>query len=147
MLQKVHLRNKYEYFQEHGLSLSEDIINMSPNQEYKLVHGLPGGGKTELLKLIRSLLEDVWLFVHGVHFVMTARLNSMANNLHGVTMHKYWRIAFQNSGGAFVNSVSSDDAWTDLLTRCASLKRVFIDEIETCDIQLFGTCAGITNCM
>ena len=111
---------------------------MSPNPEYKLVQGLPGGGKTELLTWIRFLLEEVWFFVHGVHFVMTARLNSMADNLHGVTMHKYWRIRFQNSGGAFVNSTSNGDAWTDLLTRCASLKLLFIDEIETCDIQLLA---------
>ena len=69
---------------------------------------------------------------------MTARLNSMADNLHGVTMHKYWRTAFQNSGGAFVNSMSSDDAWADLLTRCASLKWIFIDEVETCDIELLA---------
>ena len=53
-------------------------------------------------------------------------------------MHKYCRIAFQNSGGAFVNSMSSDDAWADLLTRCASLKVIFIDEIETCDIELLA---------
>ena len=111
---------------------------MSPHPEHKHVHGLPGGVKTELLKWIRALLEDVWVFAHGVHFVMTARLNSMADNLHGVTMHKYWRIQFQNSGGAFVNSMSTDDAWTDILTCCASLKWIFIDEVEACDIQLLA---------
>ena len=55
-------------------------------------------------------------------------------------MQKYWRVPSQNSGGSFVNTLSNDDAWTELLTRCASLKWIFIDESEACDNQLLAYC-------
>ena len=117
----VHRRNKDEYFILSELPLTQDIAYMSPNPEYKLAHGLPGAGKCQVFKWIRSLLEEVWLLVHGVHFVMTAPLKSMADKLHGITMHKFWRVPFQNNTGSFVNTRGDDDAWAKVITRLVNL--------------------------
>ena len=119
------------------LPLRQDIAHMSPNPECKLAHGLPGSGKSQVFKWIRSLLGEVWLLVHGVHFVMTAPLNSMADNLHGITtMHKFRRVPFQNSADYFVNARSDEESWTEVMSRLASLQWIFIAVIDTADIAL-----------
>ena len=71
---------------------------------------------------------------------MTARLNSMADKIHGVTMHEFWRVVFRNSAGFFVNTRSDEDSWAEAMTRWASLQWILIDVIETADIALLAVC-------
>lgn len=61
----------------------------------RLVHGLPGSGKSQLLKWIRNYFEVVWERENGVHFVFLAPLNSMATGVSGQTLHSWGGIAFK----------------------------------------------------
>ena len=58
ILEAVHLRCKYEYFVEQSLPLSADLMNMSAVPLYRLVHGLPGSGKSQVLLWIRDYFEN-----------------------------------------------------------------------------------------
>ena len=111
---------------------------MSATPVYRLIHGLPGAGKTEVFKWLRSYFEDVWQYRHGDEFVFVARMNSMADNIQGTTLHSYWKIAFQSHQGCYVNLKDNDDSWTSMVTKLSLLQWIFIDEIETADIGLLA---------
>ena len=99
ILTTVHLRRKYEYFIEQNLPLTDDIINMSTTPLYRLIHGLPGAGKSQVLLWLRDYFERVWGWVHGDQFVFLGAMNSMADNIGGFTMHSYFAISFMDNRG------------------------------------------------
>ena len=68
VLHMAHERTKYEYSIAQDILLTEDMANMSPVPEYKLIHGLPGSGKSLVFKCVRSYLEIVWEHAHGILF-------------------------------------------------------------------------------
>ena len=60
------------------------------------VLGLPGSGKSEVIRWLCD--EDFGLFpscmgwVHEVHFIKTAPMNSMASNIGGKTIHNFSKL-------------------------------------------------------
>ena len=52
-----------------------------------LVHGLPGTGKSAVIKWMRRLMEDGLGWEHGVQFVCLAFQNAMAAQINGYTIH------------------------------------------------------------
>ena len=76
----------------------------------KLIHGLPGSGKSKLLTWIRSYFEDVWHWEDGREFVFLAPLNSMACNIGGSTVHGWGRISFQDKRGFRIQARESQSA-------------------------------------
>ncbi len=62
ILEVVHLRCKYEYFVEQSLPLSADLTNMSAVPLYRLVHGLPGSGKSQVPLWIRDYFERLGIY-------------------------------------------------------------------------------------
>ena len=52
-----------------------------------LVHGLPGTGKSRVLKWLRSLFEDALGWTHGEQFLCVALQNRMAGSIGGDTLH------------------------------------------------------------
>ena len=54
VLTLIHGRCKYEYFVEQGLPLTADLAVMSAEPLYRLIHGLPGAGKSQVLLWIRD---------------------------------------------------------------------------------------------
>ena len=111
VLQLIHSRCKYEYFVEQNLPLTNDLVGTSPLPLYRLIHGLPGAGKSQVLLWIREYFETVWHWVHGDEFVFVAGLSSMADTIGGSTLHSYFGLSFQNRRGAIVNSTESDKNW------------------------------------
>ena len=63
-----------------------------------MLHAPPGYGKSKLLHWLRSYFEEVWLMEHGVHFVILAPMNTMANNVGGETMHAWGEVPFVADG-------------------------------------------------
>jgi hypothetical protein len=76
----------------------------APPPLFRLIHGLPGSGKSQIIKWLRSYFEEVWRWEAGVHFQFVAPLNSMAANIGGATLHSWGEIAFQDNRGRFVRS-------------------------------------------
>ncbi len=134
----VHLRRKYEYFVEQGLVFTEDIMHLSAAPLYRLVHGLPGAGKSQLLLWLRSYFEVVWKWTHGDQFVFLAAMNSMADNIGGNTMHSYFAVSFLDHRGVSISHTAADQNWNSLLTKMSLLEFVFIDEVEGAAVELLG---------
>ena len=72
VLDLVHKRRKLEYFLEQELTLEIELQDLSPEPLYRLIHGLPGAGKSQVLLWIRSYFEVVWQWQHGDQFVFLA---------------------------------------------------------------------------
>ena len=63
-------------------------INKSDDEPLRhMIQGLPGAGKSELIKWIRKAFEEVFGFRHGVHYVCLASQNTMASLMNGFTNH------------------------------------------------------------
>ena len=64
----------------------------------RLVHGLPGSGKSKVLEWMRSYFEVVWKWTSGKEFVFLATLNSMASNIGGFTFHGWGEVLSRMRG-------------------------------------------------
>ena len=56
---------------------------------FHMVHGVPGAGKSMLIKWLREAFEKVLGWVHGVQFVCLAFQNATAALIDGYTIH-HW---------------------------------------------------------
>ena len=54
ILMAIHLRCKYEHFIEQSLAFTKNLDGMSPEPLYRLVHGLPGAGKSQVLLWMKA---------------------------------------------------------------------------------------------
>ena len=82
----------------------------------RLIHGLPGSGKSALLSWTRSYFEVVWLWTYGEEFVYLAPLNSMANGICGSTVHSWGRIGFKDRRGMNIAPREKNDAEVPTMT-------------------------------
>ncbi len=92
-LDNVHHRCIYEHALESGMPAKDFGTPL-----LELIHGLPGSGKSKVIGWIRSYLEYVWRWKHGIHFVCLAPLNSMATNIDGFTVHSWGEVPFIKDG-------------------------------------------------
>jgi len=138
ILDLVHRRRKFEFFVEQSIPVDEDIKDMSPVPLYRLIHGLPGAGKTQVLIWLRDYFEKVWKWVHGDQFVFVACMNSMADNIGGYTLHSFFSMPFKDRRGMTINSSAADENWSSLLTKMSLLEFIFVDEVEAAGAELLG---------
>ena len=104
VLNKVHERCLIEQGIE---SAGVDAIRRQEEAEeplFRLIHGLPGSGKSQIIQWLRSYFEDVWHWEESIHFQFVAPLNSMAANIGGATLHSWGEIAWQDKHGRSVRS-------------------------------------------
>ena len=133
VLNLIHERCVYEHNEE-----CLDCVNATAETDsweplFRLVHGLPGSGKSQLLKWITHYFEYVWKWENGVHFVLLAPLNSMATNIKGRTLHSWGGISFKKSSGLEVGSGvvrKGRDNISAMHVKCARLRFLFCDECE-----------------
>ena len=104
VLDLIHDRCVYEYWEERNHCINETRGSAHWEPLFRLIHGLPGSGKSQLLKWIRNYFEAVWSWEHGVHFIFLAPLNSMATDISGQTLHSWGGINFKKSSGLSVGS-------------------------------------------
>ncbi len=128
-MRKAHLRCVLEYSVEAGLECSPDLATVC-EPLLELLHGLPGSGKSLVIRWLRSYFEYVWKFVHGVHFIILAPMNSMATNVEGRTVHSWGEVAFIK-GGQLLSSGNTDPRDLDsMATKCQKMRFILIDEVE-----------------
>ena len=65
VLETTHQSTKYEYLIQQAMPLTEDIAQISPEPEYKLMHGLPGSRKSLMFKWLRSYVDN-WIMVRDL---------------------------------------------------------------------------------
>ena len=66
---------------------------------FRMVHGLPGSGKSRLIKWLKEYFEEVWLWTQEKQYALVAPMNTMADNIGGTTIHSFARIAFKDKRG------------------------------------------------
>ena len=96
----------------------------------RLIHGLPGSGKSQLLVWLRMYFVEVWQWQEGREFMFLAPLNSMACSSGGATVHSWGRIAFKNKRGVRILATDVSEGMSNLGIKCGALRFLFIDEIE-----------------
>lgn len=129
----VHARCVYEFEEEtaHRVNRTEGEAQWEPL--FRLIHGLPGSGKSQLLKWLQMYFETVWNWSVGVHFQFLAPLNSMAAGIGGQTVHSWGVVRFRGRDGTLVDpgvARQGQDAIEQMHVKCARLRFLFIDEIE-----------------
>ena len=74
--------------------IDTDRVNMTAGAEpmRRMIQGLPGAGKSELIKWTRSFFEECMGWQHGVQFVCVASQNTMAALIGGFTNHSFGNI-------------------------------------------------------
>ena len=149
VLDLVHDRCVREHLEklEAGEDVAEEILQDLPQLQIpeqtdvvmKFVHGLPGSGKTQLLKWIRSYFEEVWRWVQGNQFIFLAPLNSMAANIDGATIHSWGEIGFIDRQGRYIASKSKKEDDVSTLAGLLDFPRwILIDEIEASGTELLS---------
>lgn len=110
-----------------------------PEPLLRLIHGLPGSGKSQLLLWLRSYFEEVHQWIHEVHFVFLAPLNSMAAGIDGLTVHSWGNVAFVDRRGVEIKSRADEpETMAIKAAKNSKLRFVLIDEIEAAGVKLLG---------
>ena len=106
----------------------------------RLVHGLPGSGKSKLLLWIKDYFRTVWQWKMNNQFSIVAPQNSMADNVGGDTLHSFGNIPFKDHRGKLVNTHGflDDEKQSLLSTRWHNLRFLFVDEIEAVGVNILG---------
>jgi hypothetical protein len=133
VLDLVHARCLYEWNEERNHSINATEPPNAWEPLFRLIHGLPGAGKSQLMKWIQRYFQAVWKWLPGVHYQVLAPLNSMAAGIGGVTVHSWGGVAFQNKDGVNVSSHSfraNEDNIGKMNLKCARLRFLCIDECE-----------------
>ena len=85
-MKQIHRRCEQEAKDER----SGDVKKQKSSEPMRLFcHGLPGSGKTQVMKWLASYFEKVWNWTAGEHFVFLAPMNSMAFRINGFTLHSW----------------------------------------------------------
>lgn len=106
----------------------------------RLIHGLPGSGKSKLLQWVRTYFVQVWQWTEGREFVFIAPLNSMACGIGGSTVHGWGRIVWQDKRGMRIAPSDKHDTeeLSAMTVRCGALRFIFIDEVEATGAETIG---------
>ena len=131
VLNLVHQRCLYEQREEVSHSINKAPAEGHQEPLFRLIHGLPGSGKSQLLKWIQTYFEEVCHWKNGVQFQFLAPLNGMAVSISGQTVHSWGGISFQNREGISVGSGvvrKGKDNVEQMHVKCAELHFLFVDE-------------------
>ena len=139
VLDLVHQRCVYEYSEE-----VDQHVNNTPEDQhwepcFRMVHGLPGAGKSELLKWAKTYFETVWLWTMGIQFQFLAPMNQMAQGIGGETLHSFGGLKFQTAKGTTVNPGAAHlgaDNVSKMVVKCKDLRFAFIDEFENMGVKI-----------
>ena len=141
VLDVVHARCEEEHRQEQ--QSGHALPSPMPLSLLRLIHGLPGSGKTQLMLWLRDYFETVWHWEAGVHFVFLAPLNTMAANISGATLHAFAEIQFKDKKGNMIQSKrQGEDDVSSLHMKCSCLRFVLVDEIEAAGTEVLADLEG-----
>ena len=109
ILDTIHERAKLEYEWErmepndsHAMANDQYKALRQAEPLFRLIHGLPGSGKSKVLKWLRSYLVEVWHMTEEEDFVFLAPMNSMAAGIGGSTLHSWAEIKWMNQQGQVI---------------------------------------------
>ena len=139
ILELVHHRCVLEHDIEGADENAAMLQAEAPAPLFRLVHGLPGSGKSQILKWLRSYFIEVWVWEDGIHFQFVAPLNTMADNIGGSTVHSWSEVVWEDKRGRKRKPHGgTEDNISTMAVKCNCLRFLFMDEIECCGLDLIG---------
>ena len=108
--------------------------------------GIPGAGKSKVIKWITRFFTEVLEWKHGVHFQCLASQNTMAALIGGSTVHTWGCIPI--NAAAANDKKTSKNAAGDLdilFLRCQNLRWLLFDELSTLSPVLLGLLDSYTR--
>ena len=146
VLYTVHFRALTEEYALAGEDIPDAIWRCKPPAVnvgmplLRLIHGLPGSGKSELMKWLKQYFENVWLWKKNKQFALIAPMNMMVGNIGGTTIHSVGRIPFKGKRGNVVQSGKGAEPGGSIFTdeEYHELRFVLMDEVEAAGVSLFG---------
>ena len=117
---------------EQGEENSEATARSEPLRCF--FHGVPGAGKSQTLKWIRTFFENVCGWEHQKEFVFLAPQNTQAALIQGMTLHSFADIRIKAKA-----SDSSKVSGPDTFVQYQRLRWIIIDECSTVGLEVLGT--------
>ena len=99
-----------------------------------IFHGVPGAGKSQTLKWLRSFFEDICHWEHQHQFVFVAPQNTQAALIGGVTLH-----AFANIRVRAKKASPGSTHTTDQFVKYQRLRWILVDETSTVGLEILAT--------
>ena len=104
-----------------------------------LTQGVPGAGKSQLMKWVRAFFEEVLGWRHGTEFVFIASMNTMAALIGGRTIHSFGHILVdadrrQAKKGASWAAPNINSLWDEI----QNLRWILMDEGSTASGEIFN---------
>ena len=115
-------------------------INMSTEEPLRhMIQGLPGAGKSELIKWIRRAFEELFGMRHGVHYVCLASQNTMASLIDGFTNHSWGGVPVTKGQlEQWQNTNWNTPQVSPLFEKNQHLRWILMDEGSTTSAEVFG---------
>ena len=120
----------------------ENSARFNPPGEEPLrmfVHGLPGCGKSNIIKWLTRFFQEVLQWQHGVEYHCLAPMNSMASLIHGRTFHNFAMLPLsletgQQPGGKKTRRQQANKLFTSL----QHTRFLLMDEVENVSAELLA---------
>ena len=104
-----------------------------------MLHGVPGAGKSQALLWLRSFVEDVGGWKHGVEFVYLASQNTMCALIDGFTLHSFNKLLFmQKDRKMILTKKSAGNVISTHFLIYQRLRWMVIDEASTASLDILA---------
>jgi len=120
--------------------IRRSTINSTKEEPLRhMIQGLPGAGKSELIKWIRRAFEEVFGFQHGVHYVCLASQNTMASLIDGFTNHSWGGVPVTKGQlEQWQNTNWNTPQVSPLFEKNQHMRWILMDEGSTTSAEVFG---------
>ena len=120
--------------------IRSNSINMTAAEPVRhMIQGLPGAGKSELIKWICRAFNEVFGFQHGVQYVCLASQNTMASLINGFTNHSWGGVPVTNAQfEQWKNTNWNTPKVSPLFEKNQHMRWILMDEGSTTSAEVFG---------
>ena len=120
--------------------IRSNSINMTDAEPLRhMIQGLPGAGKSELIKWICRAFDEVFGFQHGVHYVCLASQNTMASLINGFTNHSWGGVPVtKKQFDQWQNTNWNTPQVSALFDKNQHMRWILMDEGSTTSAEVFG---------
>ena len=110
------------------------INSTAEEPERVLGHGLPGSGKTQIMKWLAQYFQNVWGWTHGIQYVFLAPLLTMAARINGFTVHSWGETQWCKEGpkGSMqvLPGTTDGKGMSTMAAKMDLCRWLFVDEVE-----------------
>jgi hypothetical protein len=138
VLEDIRLRCELE-----ASEASTDTINETSLEPTRMmIQGLPGAGKSQVIKWIREFFDQVLGWTHGSEYVCIASMNTMAALIGGFTIHSFGMVPVSQQHRDAKHQASwNKPEMNPMFERCQNLRWVLVDETSSASAEILAILA------